>query len=56
MSEGVWHKCRLFKYPWVDTRSAKYLGAHTSFIGDYLLKPLDKAHLVKAQETSILFL
>ena len=33
--------CRLLNYPWVDTGPAKYLGAHTSLIGEYLLKPLE---------------
>ena len=39
--KGVWHKCRFLNCPWVDTRPAKYLGAHTSLIGEYLLKPLE---------------
>ena len=37
--KGVWHKCRLLNYLWVDTRPAKYLGAHTSLIGEYLETP-----------------
>ena len=28
-------------YPWVDTRPAKYLGANTSHIGEYLHKPME---------------
>ena len=38
--KGVWHRCRLFNHPWVDTGPAKYLGAHTSLIDEYLLEPL----------------
>ena len=38
---GVWHKCRLLNYPWVDTRPAKCLSANTSHIGECLLKPLE---------------
>ena len=35
-SKGVWHKCRLLIYLWVDMRPAKYLGAHTSLVNTYL--------------------
>ena len=38
MFKGLWHECRLLNYPWVDTRPTKYLNAHTSLIGEYLLK------------------
>ena len=36
----VWHKGRLLNYPWVETRPAKYLGAHPLLIAEYLIKPL----------------
>ena len=37
--KGVWHKFWLLNYLWVDTRLSKTLSAHTSLIGQYLLKP-----------------
>ena len=37
--KGVWHKWRHLNCPWVDTRPANHLGANTSLIGEYLLKP-----------------
>ena len=39
--KGVWHKCRLLNYPWVDARPAKHLGATTSLIGEYLFYSLE---------------
>ena len=46
--KGVWHKCLLLNYPWVDTRPAKYLIAHTSLIGDHLLKLIGSENPVQA--------
>ena len=38
--EGLWHKCQLLNYPWLDPRPAEHLGAHTSLVGEYLFEPL----------------